>query len=103
MSLMSFDYFFKYNDNINQNTKFNKSDSFLYKYYALFGISVLSNAFISVFIYPFDTIKRRFQVNGGIGFSNQIMSFSSECNEIIRSPTSILNLYRYCNYLSNKY
>lgn len=88
MSLLSFDYLIK------NQAAFNRSDSFTQKLYNLFGISVLSNTAISLFIYPFDTIKRRFQVNGGLGFNNQIMTFSNEVNNILSNPRSLSSLYR---------
>jgi len=89
MTLISFDYFIK-----NRKPKFELKDSFFHKYKTLFGVSVITNTLTSVVIYPFDTLKRRFQVNGGIGFSNQVMTLSNELTIILSNPKGFLNLYR---------
>lgn len=89
-SLMLFDYFYK----SGEAKSFEKTDSFFYKYYTLFGYSLIINCLISVIIYPFDTLKRKFQVNGGIGYSNEPLNFRNEISKIIKNPYYTTTLYR---------
>lgn len=58
---------------------------------ALFTGGALTTALASVFVYPFDTIKKKLQVNGGFGFEHKY-SNGREC--IMANLKDFKGLYR---------
>lgn len=83
VSLVSIEY-------IDKKNELNLQSSFFSRFRQIFMHSLFVNAFISIFIYPFDTMKRRCQVNGGLGFTSEMITIRSE----VTSIDNIRKLYR---------
>ncbi|TNV77496.1 hypothetical protein FGO68_gene2474 [Halteria grandinella] len=73
---------------------FNKRDDhfFLYKYLTRFGASTFSLLLAQALCYPLDTVKRRMQVNGSLGFKNMYKS-DLHCLQTIIAKEGVRQLY----------
>jgi hypothetical protein len=73
---------------------FNKRDDhfFLYKYITRFGASTFSLLIASALCYPLDTVKRRMQVNGSLGFKN-LYKNDLHCLQTIVKKEGMKQLY----------
>lgn len=58
---------------------------------AIFGGATLTTVFASSIVYPFDTMKKKLQVNGAFGFDHKYHN-AKEC--ILANFTNIRGLYR---------
>ncbi len=58
---------------------------------AIFGGTTITTIFASFMVYPFDTIKKKLQVNGAFGFE---LKYSSSRELVIDNLKNIRGLYR---------
>jgi len=74
---------------------FNRYDdySFWYKFLSRFGASTLSVVIAQALCYPFDTVKRRLQINGAKGYKN-IYKNEYHCVQKILAEESYRGFYR---------
>lgn len=63
---------------------------------AIFGGTTLTTVFASSLVYPFDTIKKKLQVNGAFGFEHKY-SNGREC--VLANLRDVRGLYRYDLFL----
>eukprot|EP00347_Sterkiella_histriomuscorum_P019218 403342489 len=82
--------------NQSEATKFNsKKDNtaFIYKLFNRFGASTLSLILAQTLCYPFDTVKRRMQLNGSIGHKN-IYKNDFDCfRRVVKDEGIVKGLY----------
>lgn len=70
----------------------NTYSNFATKILAIFGGSIFTTLLASSIVYPFDTIKKKLQVNGAFGFQQKYAS-GKEC--IVANLKDFKILYRY--------
>lgn len=70
----------------------NTYSNFATKILTIFGGSILTTLLASSLVYPFDTIKKKLQVNGAFGFQQKYAN-GKEC--IVANLRDFMNLYRY--------
>lgn len=81
--------------NDSANAKFNRRDGlpFLYKLAIRFGPSTFALLFAQALCYPFDTVKRRMQLNGAKGHKN-IYKGDYDCfTKILKDEGAVKGLY----------
>jgi CHASE3 domain sensor protein len=96
ITFYSFDKINNFANSITEKKDVNNAYSSLTaKILAIFGGASLTTVLASTIVYPFDTIKKKLQVNGAFGFEHKY-SNSREC--VLANLKNFRGLYRYKNF-----
>lgn len=92
--MSAFEAFEKLNNSQETKFKAKKDDTALiYKLFNRFGASTLSLLIAQAVCYPFDTVKRRMQLNGSIGHKNIYRNDFDCFKKVLKDEGAIKGLY----------